>query len=131
MRLATILAVTTLLAPPALAAGVGASALPDGRYQCAMLSAGGQLMLFDMIEIKGLTFRAVTDGQIGPTAPYKIDGTGVILWGGPFGNVESDGTKVVSSVYQGIEPRNHYPFFNVTIETGRNTFHQMSCDRES
>jgi len=114
------------LAHPAHAAGIGATSLPPGLYDCTSLSAGGTVMLFGTIEIKGMTFRTATDGKYGPERPYKIDDQGVITWGGPFGDVETEGTKVVSSIYKSTSP----PTFDVTVKTVRDTFHTLYCSRQ-
>jgi len=108
------------------AAGIGASSLPPGLYECTMLSTGGMVMLFGTIEIRGLTFRTATDGNYGPERPYQIDNQGVIAWGGPFGDVETEGTRVVSSIYKSTSP----PTFDVTVKTVRDTFHTLSCSRQ-
>jgi hypothetical protein len=49
----------------------------------------------------------------------------VITWGGPFGDVETEGTRVVASIYKGTSP----PTFDVTLKTVRDTFPQLSCSR--
>ncbi|MGE5201922.1 MAG: hypothetical protein ACM3O6_07630 [Acidobacteriota bacterium] len=107
------------------AAGIGASSLPPGLYDCTLLSTGGMVMLFGTIEIKGLTFRTATDGNYGPWKPYQIDNQGVITWGGPFGDVETEGTRVVASIYKSTSP----PTFDVTLKTVRDTFPQLNCSR--
>jgi len=107
------------------AAGIGATILPPGLYDCSMLSTNGMLMLFGTIEIAGMTFRTATDGKYGPARPYQIDNQGVITWGGPFGDIETEGTRVVSSIYKSTSP----PTFDVTVKTVRDTFHQLSCSR--
>jgi hypothetical protein len=109
------------------AAGIGASSLPPGLYDCTMLSTGGMVMLFGTIEVRGMSFRTATDGKYGPERPYRIDNQGVITWGGPFGDVETEGTRVVSSIYKSTSP----PTFDVTLKTVRDTFHTLSCSRQN
>lgn len=119
----------TFAAMIAVSAGAASAAtLPDGPYDCSMYS-GGMLMGFGTVEIAGATFRGPAyDGEYGPAAPYELGPEGVILWGGPFGGFDSDGYKVVSSVFGG-EASPGRPIFTVTIQTPRETFQQIECQR--
>lgn len=93
---------------------VSAATLPEGLYECGMQS-GTMWMHFSNIEIRGLTFRTIEEGKNFPSHPYELTAEGVILWGGPLENIESAGTKVVSSIYQGLNGST--ASLRLTIET--------------
>jgi hypothetical protein len=117
--------VAAAVRPPVMAAN---GAIPDGRYDCGMLS-GRTLMGFGSIQIAGTSFQSMEHGVGGTSYPYSLAENGVILWGGPLTGIEGGPVKILSTVYKGIEPHNNEPFFNITVQMNQNPVQQMSCTR--
>jgi hypothetical protein len=49
--------------------------------------------------------------------------------GGPFGTVETEGTKVVSSIYKGLSSGGR-PFYTLILQTRPDAFQSIDCEHQ-
>jgi len=86
-----VLGVGILHASAALAAG----GLADGAYDCG---GGYTYRHMGTVDIRGGQFRyRAFDENTGGFAPYSVDGSGVIRWGGHFGGLDDPPARIVDS----------------------------------
>src|SRR5262249_36539270 len=80
-----------LHASPAFAAG----GLVDGAYDCG---GGYTYRHMGTLDIRGGQFRyRPFDENTGSFAPYSVDASGMIHWGGPFGGLDDRTAGIVDS----------------------------------
>lgn len=108
----------------ALAGVVENGRLPDGTYECTMLS-GSMVMSMGNISIKGLTYQGPAfDNKYEATYPYAMSSK-VVLWKGPLGGLSSGGNSVVSTVVTENDPGK--ASFNFVIQTSSGNHEDVSC----
>jgi hypothetical protein len=88
-----VLVAASLLAPAVGA--VAAGGLTDGAYDCG---GGYTYRHMGTVDIKGNQFRyRPFDEQVGGFAPYTMNASGAIQWGGQFGGLDEPPAKIVES----------------------------------
>ncbi|MBC8037929.1 MAG: hypothetical protein H7X89_12010 [Rhizobiales bacterium] len=99
--------------------------LPDGFYECAMIS-GGMLISFGEIQIEGNIYRGPAyDGNFEGDYNYELMSEGVVLWKGPMGGLSTDGNSVASTVLS--SDKKDSAGFIIMVKTSRGNFQQISC----
>ena len=91
-------ATAVLFAGAALLAGAAvanAAGLVDGEYDCG---GGYTYRAMGKVDIKGGQFRyRPYDDVVGGFAPYSVDASGAIQWGGHFGGLDDPPARIVDS----------------------------------
>ena len=108
----------------ALAGVVESGRLPDGTYECTMLS-GSMVMSMGNIRIKGLTYQGLAfDNKFDASYPYAMSSK-VVLWKGPLGGLSSGGNSVISKVITENDPAK--ASFNIVVQTSSGNHDDVSC----
>jgi hypothetical protein len=107
-----------------LGAPVAAQTLPDTTYYCGV-SSGGMIAHMGDIEIADGHYRGPAyDGAYGDWYRMKVTRAGTIVWGGPLGGFESEGSSVVSTQLKMDGTR---PAFDILLQLASGNFLSISC----
>lgn len=93
LAVGVVLGAAALLASAVDAAAAGG--LTDGAYDCG---GGYTYRHMGTVDIKADQFRyRPFDEQVGGFAPYTVDASGAIQWGGHFGGLDDPPARIVDS----------------------------------